>query len=237
MEINLGIFSGVFAVPNAVVDECIKIASGDNLKVLLYCLRHSGSGGQAVSAGEIARASGISVDNVESSLEFWQQMMGRFSLSTESACVSVPVPASVPVSAPSSPDSGVKKAKALLTRDCQFAPTEIADIVKSSKDIEYFFQRAEDLYGKPLTHSQRNSLSVIVEEINMSAAVALMLIEYCFSIKKSNMRYIKKVAENWIEKGIDSVPAAEQEYALANVYHPTAVCKLYTPFSKQVHNI
>ena len=41
-NINLGGWNSIFAVPSDVVDKYIKIASGSNIKVLLYFLRHCG---------------------------------------------------------------------------------------------------------------------------------------------------------------------------------------------------
>lgn len=41
-KLELGAWSAVFAVPNALVDRYIKEADGDQLKVMLWLLRHNG---------------------------------------------------------------------------------------------------------------------------------------------------------------------------------------------------
>jgi len=187
---NLGIFGGVFAVPHCVVDEYIKIATGDNLKVLLYCLRHAG---QELSVGEISRATGIPPDNVTTSLEFWRQRQ----TTSEDVNAGAPPP--------------VKSSPALIERDYDFSPKEISDTIKSSKDVDYLFKRCEELYGRPLKHNEQKALAVIIEEYGMKPEVALMLMEYCFSIDKNTTFYIKKTAKNWIEQGINSVVSAESE--------------------------
>ena len=49
--LQLGAWSSVFAVPGALVDQYIKAADGDQLKVILWLLRNNG---RSYSAEEIA---------------------------------------------------------------------------------------------------------------------------------------------------------------------------------------
>ena len=71
--LNLGVWNAVFAVPCAVVDQYIKIASPNQLKVLLWVLRHADHG---FEAKEPAQALGLSEDAVGEALLFWQQEAG-----------------------------------------------------------------------------------------------------------------------------------------------------------------
>ena len=66
--LQLGAWSSVIAVPGALIDKYIKIADGDQLKVILWLLRHNG---RNYSAEEIAEGTGLSVSGVESSIRFW----------------------------------------------------------------------------------------------------------------------------------------------------------------------
>jgi DnaD/phage-associated family protein len=216
--VELGIFNRVFAVPNTIVDEYIKTASGDNLKVLLYCLRHAGQG---LSAGELSRATGVEPDSVAFSLEFWQNKISSAiepPVNTNTLRTPLSSLHTVENSHPADSPPNLETAKSLLRRDCEFDPTEISDLVQSSKQVEYFFQRAEELYGKPLTHTQQSALAVIVEEIGMNPAIALMLLEYCASLNKLNTRYIKRTAESWLEQGIDSIEKAEEHLKTLKEY-------------------
>jgi len=205
---NLGMFNGVFAVPDSIVDKYIKIATGDSLKVLLYCLRHSGQG---LSAGEISRATGVPSGNVTSSLEFWQQQAAFTDASAETTDSAALLDKLNKLN--------TKKATALLERDYDFSPKEISDTIKGSDDIEYLFKRGEELYGRPLKHNEQKALAVIIEDVGMKPEVALMLMEYCFSIAKTTPSYIKKTAKNWIEQGIDSILLAEAEIKRLKEYY------------------
>ena len=55
-NINPLAFTGIFAVPNCVVDDNIRLASALQLKTLLYMLRHSTEG--SVSLAELSKAIG-----------------------------------------------------------------------------------------------------------------------------------------------------------------------------------
>ena len=68
-QINLGQWNSVFAVPSALVDRHIKLASQTQLRVILYLLRHSGENigteslcnALSISAEEAQNAAGMPV--------------------------------------------------------------------------------------------------------------------------------------------------------------------------------
>jgi DnaD/phage-associated family protein len=203
-KFDLGVFGGVFAVPNAIADEHIKIATANHLKVLLYCLRHSGA---ALTAGEISRATGVAPDDVPTALDFWRQRIG------EAAPTAAP-PESSATPAAESPRTQLRAATALLNADYDFSPKEIADVIKNDKDAAYLFERAEDLYGRPLKPNEQKALTVIITEVGIAPAVALALLEYCFTVGKTNASYIKTVAKDWFRQGIDTFEKANSHIKL-----------------------
>lgn len=70
-NINLGGWNSIFAVPSDVVDKYIKIASGSNIKVLLYFLRHCG---ELLNDEIIATALSMNGEDVKDALSFWVQV-------------------------------------------------------------------------------------------------------------------------------------------------------------------
>ena len=68
IQINLGQWKSVFAVPSSVVDQHIKIASESQLKVLLYLLRHSDENNSAEQIGDTLR---LSAEEVQNAVDFW----------------------------------------------------------------------------------------------------------------------------------------------------------------------
>ncbi len=69
---------------------------------------------------------------------------------------------------------------------------------------------AEATYGKTLSDNELQILYWLHEELGLGAEVILMVIEYCISINKSNMKYVERVAITWKENGIDTIEKANE---------------------------
>ena len=199
-KLNLGAWNSVFAVPAAVVDNYIKLAGGNNLKVLLLVLRNAGN---EISAEEIARKTGVSSDDVQDALLFWEQT-GLFAVSEheivpgESETVET-VPLKALDKATVSPIESLspdKDKKANSVRKPYYTPGEIARAVREDKGMDFLFTGAERIYGEPLSHSRQNTLMYITAEAGVTAECALMLVEYCHTEKKPSS-YMKMIAEDW----------------------------------------
>ena len=67
-KIDLGQWGGIFAVPNSVVDNHIKLAGESQLKTLLYLLRHSG---EDIDDSVLSEALNISADEAANAVDFW----------------------------------------------------------------------------------------------------------------------------------------------------------------------
>ena len=74
LTVHIPGFGQMFGVPNAVVDQYLKLATPSQLKVLLYLLRNNG---QTVDHSEIAKALAISEELVEEAALFWSQTRRR----------------------------------------------------------------------------------------------------------------------------------------------------------------
>ena len=205
-KINLGVWGRVFAVPSCVA-ESLKLINGEHLKVLLYLLNNSG---EAVEAEDIAQMTGVGAGTVSDALIFWENMDIITAYNGEiTPADGVPEISPRKQAEPiASRNDALIKAK--LTSDTQFPPKEIAAAVNADESFRYLCQVFEKLSGRPTKHSERNFLMIMTEEIGLKTEVALMLIEYCFSVDKATPAYMKSVALNWHECGIDSVEKADE---------------------------
>ncbi len=88
---------------------------------------------------------------------------------------------------------------------------------------------AEATYGKTLSDSELQSLYWLHEELGLCAEVILMVIEYCISINKSNMKYVERVAITWKENGIDTIEKAN-EYINAEIEKKTVFYNIRKTF-------
>ena len=71
INIDLGAWNSIFAVPSKVVDEGLKFSDGVKLKVLLFVLRNAG---RSVDDTEISKATGVNVTDIPEALDYWVSM-------------------------------------------------------------------------------------------------------------------------------------------------------------------
>ena len=220
-SLNAGEWNKVFAVPSSVVDKYIKLASGNALKLLLYLMRH---GGEAFSA-EILRAElGFErLGELEDAALFWVQ---RGIIRADSGKNSVKLSAAEAKVAESLPDENSpaiehKTDKSPLSMHVKRKPPamssgEIAEETKNSPEMKALFEAAENLFGRMLRGSDRETVAGLTGYYGLPCDVALMLLGYCTNLKekhgkKITANYISSVAQNWSDEEIMTVQLAEEK--------------------------
>lgn len=201
--LNAGIFGSVFAVPNAVVDNYIKLANESSVKVLLYVLRNSN---QTLSSATIASALNITENQVEEAFVFWENAnifpkTASFDNKIEKSVISEPTVQSVPQ----------KKSVRQERADYNINPSEIAERLEASEDIKCLFMMSEQAFARPLTHTEQRGLIWIHDYLGLSTEVILMLTAFCISSEKGNIKYIETVAADWTDREINTLELAQSE--------------------------
>ncbi|HBB71419.1 MAG TPA: DnaD domain protein [Ruminococcus sp.] len=215
-RINTGLLGNLFAVPGIVADNFLKLATGDQIKVLLYLLR---SAGRDISPEEIAANTGVTAAAAEEAVLFWQQA---------NVVAGEGVLPGIMQDAPSrAAEIQAEKPREVITEDKQkaipqrtplLAPTEIAQLVKGSKDISELFTIAESALG-PLNHTMQNSLITMYTHLGLKKEVILILLNYCKSIDKTNSAYIEKIAYSWAENDINTLESAQDDVERMSLSH------------------
>ncbi len=207
---NSGIWGTMFGVPCIVADNFLKLATGEQIKVLLYLLRCSG---RSVSAEEISLAAGVSIQQAEDAVLFWQQanvLTTDMAVPQQSSIMTAPTesaPQEQPVqqtAAPAVIEHQPARQKQNLT------PSEISEIIKGSSDIAELVKAAECTMGN-LNYTMQNSLIWMHNYLGLKKEVILTLLVYCQSIEKTNSAYIEKIAWSWSEKDINTLSIAQEE--------------------------
>lgn len=212
-EINLGIWNGIFCVPNAVADDCLKLARDNDLKVLLYLLRNAGA---EFDVKEIAEYLSITEEQVEESASFWKQRgIIDFNESGELVPSKAKMSSNVKKTTnKASSDSVLDSVRKIeLDRTPDFTPKEIASTVRGNEKADYLFRHCEMLYGRPLKHNEQRTLMIILEDACLPVEVAMVLIDYCFSVNKATPAYMRAVALDWVDTGIITIDKAEEKAA------------------------
>lgn len=202
--VNFHGWNSIFAVPSSVVDNYIKLASGAALKVLLFVLRNNG---KPLGKSFIASSLGISEENVEEAFCFWEQVniLAKDNLQTSDKQPDTPPAAPPPVES-KTPSFTQRSSANFLT-----SPSEIAARIDNSDKIKILLSMAEKSLGNMLTYTEQRSLIWIYEYVGLDVDVILMLLEYCISIGKPNMRYVETLAISWQENNINTLDSAQAE--------------------------
>lgn len=196
-KIDFGRWNAVFAVPCDIVDNDIQKLSGDDVKVLLYMLRNTG-----VSADlhTISSRIGISDKAAQQSLCTLKSM----GLISENIDNEPNVNLSNVVT-----NCDFKKAHEIKYN--RPSALDIAKRVETSKEIYFMMQEAQVVLGRPLSSSDSAVLITLHDNEGLPPDVILMLLQYCVSIGKTNMKYISKTGISWASAGIDNIQKAEKK--------------------------
>lgn len=222
-DIGSGIWKSVFAVPSEIIDSHIKMASGLSVKVLMLILRRGGN----IQLNEIAELLGQSESDIKDSIHFWEEAgvmncsSGQNSVYIQEAPaknlsgtdiqyqehqIETPKPASQ-----DAPNVDTRKIATLSSGRRRFSTHEINEMAEQDNIISFLLQEAQAVIGKPLTPIATDTVVALYSFYEMQPDIILMIIQYCVSIDKPSMRYIEKVAADWLDKGIDTHEKAEAE--------------------------
>ena len=221
-KLELGEWNKMFAVPTSIVDKYIKIASEDFIKVLLVLLANAGND---LSKSEIAEISGVSLSNVSDAIDFWVQRSviskndsvlypadkreGVTTVSEQTLSKKPLVRAVIESSEKKSEVSISKNIKIRTSDPVRLSGFELSKRIESTDELKWLVSETERLFGRFLNQSEVSSLVTMFDYAGLAADIIVMLIEYCISIDKANMRFIEKTAYSWADKGIDTHKAVE----------------------------
>ena len=213
-KVNSGIWGSMFGVPDVVADNFLKLATGDQIKVLLYILRCSG---RVCTDEEISMNTGVSVQAAADAVLFWQQANVLSSQAVSPAMpqtiMTAPQPPvqqiqpAVPQAEPAAQEVPVKAERRTKQN---ISPSEIAKIMKDSVDVAELFKVTETILG-PINHTFQNLLIWMYDYLGLKKEVIIILISHCKSVDKTNPSYIEKVAVDWADNDINDLQKAQSE--------------------------
>ena len=221
VKINLGAWRSVFAVPSKIVDEGLKFADGVKLKVLLYVLRNADS---ELNVDAVSKATGVNVTDIPEALDYWVNM----EILQKDEGVSAPVNSTEEIKPTQNSNNEIKTVET-ISKDVdeqkqRFIVTkpQKPDYVFTSQrlavdnDLKILVGEAQTMLGKTLSNSDIATLLMLKDTCGLRLDVILMLIQYCVSIDKGNMRTVEKIGISWADEGINSVEAADNKIASAH---------------------
>lgn len=220
--LDAGCWGAVFAVPDAVADSYLKLASGSAVKVLLYMLRNND---RSIEADEISNALNISSDDVKDAFSFWEEV-GIINKGTSTPEKSK--------KAEKTHDTQLIKKQAVKTNTSErndktdlpqvhvtavspkpssasynIMPSEIESLRQNSKEMQFLFDTSQQIIPN-FNNTTLRSVIWMHEYLGLPAAVIIMLITYCSQIGKTSYQYIESIAVSWSSDNINTAQKADE---------------------------
>ena len=204
----------LFTVPTAVADHLLKLATHDQLKILLYVLCHAN---EALSEEQIMKACKVPAAAIAEALSFWQEVNV---LRCDAAAVTVSTAAQTaqnnpaPQPAPAEPAAAPKpaaKPQQTTSASVSMMPSELAAHIGGSDELRQMYAMIEQQNGNVLNYTEQKSLYWMHDHLGLPADVIIMLAAYCISIGSFCPAYMDQIAADWAASGITTHELAQED--------------------------
>lgn len=193
---------GAFFVPSEAAEN-LKLCTAAQLRTLLFTL----SRGFSETTPEILAAEfGITSDDAKDLLDYWTAR-GILECDGFSAAVSLPSSAKSPAA---------EKIPAPKPLETKLTMKDVQRLKEEDSGIAHVLSEAERILGRTFTSSDTETVVWLISYAGVPAEVLITVMAYCAGIGKNNLRYIQKVALEWLDSGIDTIEAAEERIRALN---------------------
>jgi len=185
--LNPTVFGAAFSVPSLIADNFLKLATHNELKVILYVLRHSSDG---VDIQKTANALNLNPSDVEDALCFW---VDRGVLISDKV-------------------NDAKKEEPKIAVEINEKPSRV-DVAKrglEDENIAHLLQIAQLKFGRNLKTNESSTLVYIYDDLGLQLSLIFLLFQYALDEGKLNIRFIEKTAVEWVNAGVKTVLDAEK---------------------------
>ncbi len=215
--------TGVTCVSNAFIDDFMKDANGEYVKIYLYLLRCLNKDGYEFSISQLADCLDHTEKDVMRAFTYWEKVgLLRLEYNPDNELSGIYF---LDVQGHDRLDSSVisSDTSSEPVTDRQFVPTTIAAPVKpeySPDDLQAFRSDSEvedllfvtEIYlGRPLGNKETSFILFWYDELHMSAELVQYLIESCIDNGHASFYYMDTIARNWTECGITTVEMARNK--------------------------
>ena len=180
----------MFAVPQSLVDKHLRLASAEQLKVLLWCLKNLDK-----QFDINAVCDGLKLDEytVRDALDHWCE---RGVL-----CSTVEVKVQ---------PEAQKKTKAVRSAAVKPGRDEVARRGLEDPEVAFILRETEQKLGRILRQSESSTLVWLHDDMGLSASLILMIVAFAVTEGKANIGFIERTAVEWANDGVSDITEAEQ---------------------------
>lgn len=193
LKINMGLWQSSFALPDIIRTQYIYESSGLQLKVLMLLTEAD------IDIRKAADRLDVAPVDIEQAIAFWESK-GIFTVGSQE------------VAKENTISAAVNESKMQLSFAIPIMGSgEAAKRMQESGELKFLLDTIQNCFGRLLTANEQSQIISICDYTGLTADIMLMLVEYAQSIGKGNLAYIKRVALDWNESGIDSHEKAEEQ--------------------------
>lgn len=202
----------VFFVPKSIVDEHLPYVTGQQLKVLLYVLRHAG---EDLEVEDLSGGLSMSRADVSDALQYWFTT----GVLLEEASAAQPAKPAAPPKPDTAPKPYVRKGNTGASPEKKTLPV-IQDITPSYETVaarlqeddslKAMFQEVQARMGRTIGYADQAKFIMMHDDYGLPPEVILTIIEY--SVKQGKgTAYMCKVGKNWAEEGVCTLEDAMEK--------------------------
>ncbi|MCG8501455.1 MAG: DnaD domain protein [Firmicutes bacterium] len=196
-------------VANIFIDTYMPVANATFVKVYLYGLRQCFSDKKEVENTQIAKDLSILESDVINAWHYWESV-GVVKLNRNDSKASGDFEIKFVDLINMQQPKPEQKSRMIFDKRPNYTSEEISIYIEQNENIRYMFNFAQERLGKLLSSNDIKTLYEFYDWLRLPVEVIIMLIEYCTSIHKRNMKYIESVAVNWADLEINTIEKAEQ---------------------------
>lgn len=176
-------------VPKDFIEHIMPSANAAYVKVYMYIMLLASEGRSAETAAIAKRLSLLETD-VVNAVDYWNKR-GVFSGRGDTIIIKRAVD------------------EELAPENDKTPIDDISSVIDGDPALRALCEMAQEMLGKTLGNNDIETLYWFYDRLGFSPEVISMLLEYCVSIGKRNMKYIEKVAITWHENNIATIDEAQ----------------------------
>lgn len=176
-------------IPKDFVEHIMPSSNASYVMVYIYFMLLATTG-KTLATGEIAKKLGLIESDVINAIKYWTDK-GILAEKNDTVIIKKSVDEDISI------DTDKKSID------------DIEDIISGNKTLSDLCLIAQEILGKTLASNDIETLYWFYDELGFSPEVITMLLEYCASIGKRNMKYIEKVAITWRDNNISTMDEAQ----------------------------
>ncbi len=227
-RLDLGVWNGVFVVPNVLTDRYLRSANESELKFILYLLRHPN---QIFDEEIVCTETGINASDYKTAFDYWIEK-GFIKIEGEKV---IPEKEAVPtnetkvaekkeepkaeetVSEKTSESGELQSEKigrmrrmAVNNQPSSLDPFYVSDRINADPKLLELVKAIESLLGGKMTAQFQALIVSCVDDYGMDEGCIMMLFNYCKTNGTASIYYLNRVVKDWANNGIHDYEGAEK---------------------------